>query len=404
MNYANRVYRYTVVIENIKDKHIDQHKLMEYVEQILIDKKFKKFEVLGYDLVGYSDLEQAVHIGVESGEEAKDISKFLNTQIFDELHTNFKIKTTVAPWYLEPISVGPNKRIFMTNVPSDISYEDIIDITHDYGPVYDVHIHKKAKFSHSDGPNVFFNLCGARVARDFVRDMQQSKFKLRNYKVRVEMADKQSLRTQSKINSAKYYKDHYGAQPPSNKNTNRQVSASNTREFTPSGNSDVLVVNAIEEDWDTEISAISTSNIQIVANPVVTAKEDPTKRKAASVSQETAKVSKLNTQLVSDDSDDDVISTAEPVRRAMYMPPPVLQLQTVQRVLPQGVNIINLQGGGSEGSIKCYLVVKTRVAERVTISVNMEMHGSEDVEQRNNHALVQMGKGCDKAKKEEEKN
>jgi hypothetical protein len=34
----------------------------------------------------------------------------------------------------------------------------------------------------------------------------------------------------------------------------------------------------------------------------------------------------------------------------------------------------------------------------------MEMHGSEDVEQRNNHALVQMGKGCDKAKKEEEKN
>jgi hypothetical protein len=145
VNYANRVYRYTVVIEGIKDKHIDQHKLMEYVEQILIDEKFKKFEVLGYDLVSHDDLEQAVHIGVESCEEAEKIGKFLNTQIFDELHTNFKIKTTVAPWYLEPISVGPNKRIFMTNVPSDISYEDIIDITHDYGPVYDVHIHKKSE-------------------------------------------------------------------------------------------------------------------------------------------------------------------------------------------------------------------------------------------------------------------
>jgi hypothetical protein len=43
-------------------------------------------------------------------------------------------------------------------------------------------------------------------------------------------------------------------------------------------------------------------------------------------------------------------------------------------------------------------------SERVTISVNMEMHGSEDVEERNNHALVQMDKDCDKAKKEEKKN
>jgi hypothetical protein len=108
MDYANRVYRYTVVIDGIKDKHVDQHKLMEYVEQILIEKRFKKFEVLGYDHVSYTDMERAIHIGVESGEEAEKIGKFLNTQIYDELDTNFQMKTTVTPWYLEPISMGPN--------------------------------------------------------------------------------------------------------------------------------------------------------------------------------------------------------------------------------------------------------------------------------------------------------
>jgi hypothetical protein len=362
VDYANRIYKCTILIDKIESRRIDEKQLIEYIEHLLIEKKYTQFEVLGYS---YDELfnnhDRTIYIGVTSRSEANEMVRYLNNQIFDELELRFKISAKVIDKYIEPSFCGPNKRIFLTNVPSDMTYKDVVALMEDYGTIYDVHFQFKKD---SNYPNVFFSMLGARVARDAIKEghkaVDANEFNLRGSRMKIDFAEKQAGKTLSRVISARNQvsKENVkvGDTKPAYKIPKRSYGvASGTRVQSPA---DVLMVNIDNsENWD-DTSVTSKKSVPSI-NPIETNSEEKDRR----------------------------LVSKSVVR---YSPPPVLQLQTVQR-LKSGSNAITIEGANSEGSIKCFFIINGRVADRANISVNVEwLGGHEDVDQRQADALEQM--------------
>jgi hypothetical protein len=112
VDYANRLYKYTIMIDKIKSKRIDENKLIEYVEQLLIDKKYSQFEVLGYSYDDLFNNDRTIYIGVVSRNDANEMVRYLNNQIYDEMDVRYNISAAMIEGYIEPSFCGPNKESF----------------------------------------------------------------------------------------------------------------------------------------------------------------------------------------------------------------------------------------------------------------------------------------------------
>jgi hypothetical protein len=109
------------------------------------------------------------------------------------------------------------------------------------------------------------------------------------------------------------------------------------------------------------------------------------------VSSETSKKSVPINNPIEENSESEFKDRRVVAKRGQrYGPPPVLQLQTEQQLQP-GPNAIIIDGASSAGSIKCYFILESKIAERANISVNVELLGvPEDLDQRQADALERM--------------